>query len=111
MCVRALRHDVAKWVGYSGDGVKVTTHGAASLSADVAVLALPLATLAGGELVLNPKLPEWKADALSNAAAGSQARAHACMRSSDAQTRPSEARFVVVAERAPWVSQVVCCFN
>lgn len=66
------RYDGAKWVGYSNEGVKVTTHGAASISADVAVLAVPLSVLGEGELVLNPKLPDWKADALSQAVPGSQ---------------------------------------
>ena len=51
-------------------GVKVTVENGATFVADAAVIAVPLGVLKADIIKFEPKLPEWKADAISNLGVG-----------------------------------------
>ncbi|CAO2812850.1 unnamed protein product [Amaranthus hypochondriacus] len=64
-----LNHRVTKIMRHHS-GVKVTVENGATFVADAAVIAVPLGVLKADVIKFEPKLPEWKADAISNLGVG-----------------------------------------
>ncbi|CAO2814153.1 unnamed protein product [Amaranthus hypochondriacus] len=64
-----LNHRVTK-VTRHRNGVKVTTKNGATFVADAAVITVPLGVLKSNAIEFEPKLPDWKQDAISNLGVG-----------------------------------------
>ncbi|KAF3560178.1 hypothetical protein F2Q69_00010567 [Brassica cretica] len=64
-----LGHRVTKIVRRY-NGVKVTTENGETFVADAAVIAVPLGVLKSGTITFEPKLPEWKQEAINDLGVG-----------------------------------------
>ncbi|KAL0805767.1 hypothetical protein Bca101_098258 [Brassica carinata] len=64
-----LNHRVTK-IARRYNGVKVTTEKGDTFAADAAVIALPLGVLKSGTIEFEPKLPDWKQEAINDLGVG-----------------------------------------
>ncbi|KAG2324759.1 hypothetical protein Bca52824_007487 [Brassica carinata] len=64
-----LNHRVTK-ITRRYNGVKVTTEKGDTFAADAAVIALPLGVLKSGNIEFEPKLPDWKQEAINDLGVG-----------------------------------------